>query len=144
MWIYRRRKNSQNYVNAINVTPIVDVMLVLLVIFMATAPVLKQGIDVSLPKVDGKKINVPDSNNLLDLTISRDKRFFLQGNAVDYRYLGAKLSGLYKANPKVQITIKADEKLSYGYVLEILDLVYKAGISNVAFIAENTSKEVSK
>jgi len=119
----------------INVTPLVDVMLVLLVIFMITAPMLHQGIEVALPKVEAK--NLPRrAQDPLVISINRDGLTYLDDQPVHRTKLVERLSPLLAARGDDAVFLKGDRDVSYGTVVEVLDILRKGGIVHVGMITE--------
>lgn len=115
----------------INVTPLVDVMLVLLIIFMVTAPLLQQGVDVNLPQAKGK--NLPPEERL-SIVIKKGGEIFLNDNHVSMAELSKKLAAISKLNPNV--FLKADKDVPYGLVVEVMGEVKEAGIEKLGMITE--------
>jgi biopolymer transport protein TolR len=115
----------------INVTPLVDVMLVLLIIFMVTAPLLQQGIDVNLPQAKGK--DLPPEERVT-IVIKKDGLIFLNDNPFTLPELKNKLQALSQRNPDV--FLKADKDVSYGLVVEVMGEVKEAGIEKLGMITE--------
>jgi biopolymer transport protein TolR len=118
----------------INVTPFVDVMLVLLIIFMVTAPLLQQGIPVDLPKVDGTALR--DAPGQVNLVLGRDQEIHLDDQRIEPAELGARLTALAAARPDVMLYVRADAALNYGFVAGILADVRKSRILNVGLVTE--------
>ncbi|MGO9015706.1 MAG: protein TolR [Dissulfurispiraceae bacterium] len=115
----------------INVTPLVDVMLVLLIIFMVTAPLLQQGIDVNLPQAKGK--NLPPEERL-SIVIKKGGTIFLNDTQISMDDLTKKLAAVSKRNPDV--FLKADKDVPYGLVVEVMGEVKEAGIEKLGMITE--------
>ena len=117
----------------INVTPFVDVMLVLLVIFMVTAPMMKSGVSVNLPRAETESAPAEEG---LTLTISRDRYIHLEKSIINIQLLEGKLKGYFYGKDKKIVFIQADKDLPYGYVISVLDIMKKAGIELVALVTE--------
>ncbi len=115
----------------INVTPFVDVMLVLLVIFMVTAPLMQQGVDVNLPKAKGKELP-PDER--ISLVIKRDRTVFMNDAPVSMAEMKQKLEAISRLNPNV--FLKADKDVPYGLVVEVMGEIKEAGIEKLGMITE--------
>jgi len=117
----------------INVTPLVDVMLVLLIIFMVTAPMLKMGIGVQLPQAETQ--SAPAEKGLT-LTITPDRFIHMEGQPVNINLLQIRLQQqLFNKKNKV-IFIQADESINYGYVIRVMDIAKRAGVERVGLITE--------
>lgn len=117
----------------INVTPLVDVMLVLLIIFMITAPMIQSGINVNLPSAETKAN--PSSGGLI-LTITKDRYIYMENNIVNIMLLESRIKNYFIGKPKKIVFIKADKDVSYGYVISVMDALKKAGIETVGMIVE--------
>lgn len=115
----------------INVTPFVDVMLVLLIIFMVTAPLLQQGLDVNLPRAKGRDLPTEERITLL---IKKDRTMYMNDNPVTLKDMRQKLKALSKTNPNV--FLKADKDVPYGLVAEIMGDIKEAGIEKLGMITE--------
>lgn len=119
-------------VSDINITPLVDVMLVLLVIFMVTAPMLESGIPIQLPKASGKAL--PKSESPVTLNISKDAKLFLEKEEIPFANLNSRLQQFYKTREKQEIYIRADSSLTYGFVAEVMATVKNAGINKIGLV----------
>jgi len=117
----------------INVTPFVDVVLVLLVIFLITAPMMLGGIDVRVPKTETRNIQ-PEER--LVLTVTKDRGLFLDNQPISLDRLSRVLSGMVKRNPRAAVFLKADEAVAYGAVMKVMDVIKKAGIDRVGMVTE--------
>jgi len=118
----------------INVTPFVDVMLVLLIVFMVTAPLLTVGVEVDLPKTKAGAINA-DAAPLV-VSIKADGSLYLQDAAVDAEVLIPRLKAVSNANPDVRIFVRGDQAVTYGDVLGVMGRIKAAGFEKVAFVAQ--------
>ena len=122
----------------INVTPLVDVMLVLMIIFMITAPMMNTGVSLELPQVAAQ--NVEDPEGKLVLSIAKDNKIFLGGTQVTWADLEAKL----KANERVQkessLYIEADTHLQYGVVITAMAIAKNAGVQHVMFLTDPSAQ----
>jgi biopolymer transport protein TolR len=131
----RRRNPFENKPMAeINVTPLVDVVLVLLIIFMVTAPMLQMGIDVNLPKVKSKSIDVPEEK--LVLTITGAKEIYINKNRISLSDLRIKLENIFSSRIDREIFMRADKSIPYGFVIEVMSEVRKAGVDKLGMITE--------
>lgn len=126
-----RSNRDRTALSEINVTPFVDVMLVLLVIFMVTAPLLQQGIDVNLPKAKGR--DLPPEERIT-LIIKKNGAIYMNENPVSVGEMRRKLEAISKLNPNV--FLKADKDVSYGFVVEIMSEIKEAGIEKLGMITE--------
>ena len=117
----------------INVTPFVDVMLVLLVVFMVTAPLLSVGVPVELPKAKAPVVSTPDEP--IVISIDAKNRIFIQKTAVPLENLSARLMAITGVNPETRIFVRGDRAVSYGRVMEVMGSVAEAGFSKVSLLA---------
>jgi biopolymer transport protein TolR len=120
----------------INVTPMVDVMLVLLVIFMVAAPLLTVGVPVDLPQTKAPAITEPKEP--LVITINAKNELFLQNSTVSDNELVPRLQAITKNNPQTDIYVRGDRAVSYGRVMEVMGMVSAAGFTKVSLITEQT------
>ena len=131
--VYRglRSRRSSSMLGEINVTPLVDVVLVLLLIFMVTAPMMSRGIDVSLPVADQPQIPQEDR---ITVSIRADGRVFVADQPVNIALLEDRLRGLTSGSPESVVYLRADETLRYGNVIEVVDVIKRAGIDRIGFV----------
>jgi len=122
----------------INVTPLVDVMLVLLVIFMVTAPMLKMGIGVNLPQAETQSAPAEEG---LTLTVTPDRYIHMEGQPVNIFLLETKLRQYFFRREKKVIFIQADENLNYGYIIQIMDIAKKVGVEVIGLLTEPPKPE---
>jgi biopolymer transport protein TolR len=118
----------------INVTPLVDVMLVLLIVFMITAPLLTVGVPVDLPQTKAEAI--ADPQEPIVLTLQKDGHIYLQETPVDFETLVAKLQAITENKPDTTIFVKGDKTVAYGEVMKLMGEVTTAGFSKVSLIVE--------
>lgn len=125
---------TQTALSEINVTPLVDVMLVLLIVFMISAPLMQQGIQVDLPKANAPIMNeVPDQ---LILVVDKSKRVIMNGTTLPEGTLRARLTAIAKAKPEIQVFIQADKSIPYGYIAQVMAEVKLANITRVGLVTE--------
>ena len=129
----------QSSLAAINVTPLVDVMLVLLIIFMVTAPMLQQGVDVALPEVEQAK-GLPQTKEPVVITISRKGVITVGDVKVTLGKLGPVLQQVLKKKSKDEVFLQADRKLAYGTVVKVMAEMQKAGIDRVGMVTQVPDK----
>ncbi len=122
--------NEDEVIDGINITPMVDVILVLLVIFMVTANFLKkESININLTKVQAADPNVSQS---VQVALTRDGKILLEGQETTEEKLVANLERDLKFRPNMRLTLSADEKLAYGTIMRLMGVIRKAGVSRVA------------
>ena len=132
------RRGRRNYyarpVSDINVTPFVDVMLVLLVVFMVTAPLLTVAVPVDLPKTQARSIN--QDKDPLVISIDADGKVYLQEKSMKLEDLVPKLKAVTNANAEARIFVRGDKGVAYGRIMEVMGTVSSAGFNKVALVAE--------
>jgi len=129
-----RNHNDNRPMAEINVTPLVDVMLVLLIIFMVTAPMLQMGIDVNLPRVKAKSVDVAEEK--LVLTINGAKEIFINKSRVALADLGTKLEHIFASRIEREVYMRADRNVPYGFVVEVMAEIRKAGVDKLGMVTE--------
>jgi biopolymer transport protein TolR len=130
-----RKRNDPNKAMAeINVTPLVDVMLVLLIIFMVTAPMLSMGIDVNLPRVKSKSVDVTEEK--LVLTINEAKEIYLNKTKLPLGEINSKLEAIFSNRIDREVFLRADKNVPYGFVVEVMSEIRKAGVDKLGMITE--------
>jgi biopolymer transport protein TolR len=132
--IGRSGRGRYRPMSEINVTPLVDVMLVLLVIFMVTAPLLTVGVPVDLPQTQAPPINEPKEP--LVITLNREGVIYVQESTIETDALVPKLQAITGANPDAVIYVRGDKDINYGRVPEVMSLVSSAGFRKVSLVAE--------
>ena len=128
----------------INITPLVDVMLVLLVIFMVTAPLMESGIPIQLPKTSAKALPPKEGEEHIVLNMTKDSRFFINREEVSASMLGSKLKEAFRKREKKEIYLRADESLSYGLVAQAMATVKNAGIHKIGLVTVPPETEFRK
>ena len=126
--------NKKRFMSDINVTPLVDVMLVLLIIFMVAAPMMMQGVEVNLPKTTTKNIKTEDEP--LMLTVSKKKEIFIENHRVKLESLELKIQKIFQNRREKEVVLRADKDVAYGFVIEVIAKVKKAGIDKLGMATE--------
>ena len=122
----------------INVTPLVDVMLVLLVIFMVTAPIIQQGVQVNLPQT--KSGAIPGTEEFLVVTVAKNGKIYLNDNAMNPGELGQKLAAIKKLQADKQVYLRADQDVRYGIVIKTIAEIKQAGIERLGMVTRPPSE----
>jgi biopolymer transport protein TolR len=133
------RKRRKKLMSEINVVPYIDVMLVLLVIFMITAPLLSQGVKVELPKAAAQPVENQDRETLV-LTVDRDGRYFLDDRSISPEELSRKVAAILRARPETPVLIRGDRQSNYGEVVKAMTLLQSAGAPSVGLLTEPPRK----
>ena len=128
------RTEGAQPMSEINVTPMVDVMLVLLVIFILTAPLLASSIKLDLPKTDAAK--PVDAPQFVTLVVDKTGQVFLNDQPVSPDQLKSRLAQTAGQNPDTELQLRADEAVPYGKVVEVMGVAQKAGLSRIGFVAD--------
>jgi biopolymer transport protein TolR len=136
-WRQRHKPMSE-----INVTPMVDVMLVLLVIFMVAAPLLTVGVPVDLPQ--SKAPAITERKEPLVITVNAAGKLFLQNSPVEDDELVPRLQAITKNNPETDIYVRGDRAIEYGRVMEVMGMVSSAGFAKVSLITEQPRDKVKR
>ena len=126
--------NNRRLMSEINVTPLVDVMLVLLIIFMVAAPMMMQGVDVSLPKTATRNIKTQDEP--LMLTVNKNGQIFLESHQIELANLETKVKNIFENRREKEVLLRADKDVSYGFVIEVIARVKRAGIDKLGMVTE--------
>lgn len=122
----------------INVTPLVDVMLVLVVILIITAPLLASSIRLDLPRSDAGQAT--DARKFVTVAVTRSGDLFLDDKPVSAEQLAEQLAAAARANPDTEVQLRADQAVPYGRVVEVMGAANKAGLSRIGFVAEAPKK----
>ena len=126
--------NRKGFMSDINVTPFVDVMLVLLIIFMVTAPMMMEGVDVNLPQTVAKSIKTQEDP--LILTVNRDMEISLEKHVIKLEDLETQLKSIFKYRRDKEVLLRADRDVPYGFVIKVISGVKRAGIDKLGMITE--------
>jgi biopolymer transport protein TolR len=129
---------SDSPLSEINVTPLVDVMLVLLIIFMIAAPMLTTGVDVELPKADAPRMDIDE--DIPVITVRRDQRIFLFDEEVSLDVLKERLASDERVRSVDEVFVQADEQVPYGTVAQVLALVRQAGIGKMGLVTDPVTR----
>jgi len=124
--------DSKRLLSEINVTPFVDVMLVLLVIFMVTAPMMQEGVDVNLPQAQGKSL--PSKEKRMTISITSTKEIYLNERKIELSNLEKKLRTIFQNRADKQLFLRADEIVPYGFVVKTMAAVRNAGIDQLGMV----------
>ena len=135
---FKTNRSRNEPMSEINVTPFVDVMLVLLIIFMVTAPLLTVGIPVDLPKVKANALT--DQKDPIEITVKLDGTVFLGESDVEIENLVPRLNAITDQNTEARIYVRGDRVVAYGRIMEIMSIINSAGYVKVALVAENPSE----
>ena len=135
---FKLNRSRNEPMSEINVTPFVDVMLVLLIIFMVTAPLLTVGIPVDLPKIEANALT--DQKDPIEVTVKFDGSIYLGDSIVEVKNLVPRLTAITNENTKARIYVRGDRNVAYGRVMEIMSIINLAGYVKVALVAKNPTE----
>jgi len=125
----RVRRRHTSIKSDVNLTPLIDVMMSLLAIFMITAPLLTTGIPLDLPKGDGKSVDSPEKT--LDISVDKNGKIYVANQEIKLEKLTDKITALVAEHPKIQMMISGDSKADYGRVIEVMALLRASGFTQV-------------
>ena len=139
-----RGRTGRKSMSEINMVPFIDIMMVLLVAFMVSAPMLTQGVKVDLPKVSSKPMPIPDDQESLIISIKAKGEYFLdlgehQEKATSLETIQDKVSKVVAVKPGTQVLIKGDRQVAYGSVIKLMAHLQSAGVENVGLITDPAS-----
>jgi biopolymer transport protein TolR len=126
--------NGKRLMSDINVTPLVDVMLVLLIIFMVTAPMMTQGVEVNLPQTTTKTIKTQEDP--LFMTVNKKGEIFLENHQIQMEELEEKVKSIFKYRRDKELLLRADREIPYGFVIKVIAAVKRAGIDKLGMVTE--------
>lgn len=141
MAIYKKVRVRRKPMAEINVVPYIDVMLVLLIIFMITAPLLTQGVNVDLPQATANPVEAPENTEPLVISVDADGNYYSSvgenpDDPVEPSVLAARVVAILKRNPQVPVMVKGDASANYGQVVSLMALLQQAGVPNVGLITK--------
>jgi biopolymer transport protein TolR len=131
------RTKAHEPMSEINVTPLVDVMLVLLVIFIITAPLLASSIKLNLPKTEAAQPQ--EAPKFISVVIDKEAKVYIDDKPIDPAQLAERFAAAAKANKETEVQLRADEGVAYGKVVEVIGAAQKAGLSRIGFVADPAS-----
>lgn len=131
--------NNGQFMSEINVTPLVDVMLVLLIIFMVTAPMMMQGVNVALPQTTSKPLTAEKDH--LTVTIDRGQQVFINDYKVALEALQAKMEKILEGRPDQKVYLRADSSVPYGVVVRVISQIKNAGVEKLGMVTEPVKKK---
>lgn len=131
----QRRHKKRRLMGEINVVPYIDVMLVLLVIFMITAPLLTQGVKVDLPQTKSVPLNQTDNETVV-VTVNRKGQYFIDDRPVNATELATRVAAIMRLRPQTPVYIRGDRNVAYNEVMKAMVLLQNAGVGNVGLITQ--------
>mmetsp|Transcript_571 Transcript_571/g.380 ORF Transcript_571/g.380 Transcript_571/m.380 type:complete len:143 (+) Transcript_571:491-919(+) len=135
-------RNNDKLISEINVTPFVDVMLVLLIIFMVTAPMMIEGVNVSLPEAVSGPLSSEKKH--LVVTIDKNSNIYINDYKVTVDFLQEKLDKIFEGRTKKEVFLKADKSISYGVVVKVMSEIKGAGVTKLGMLTEPSGKKSTK
>ena len=126
-------------VSEINVTPLVDVMLVLLIIFMVTAPMMKEGMKVELPEAEARALETQEQD--LTITINQDRSLDINGSPIELSRLDVILDQIRQQRGVESVYLQADKSIPYGYVVEVMSLIRSTGLTKIGLVTQPPTKK---
>ena len=135
-------RSSRKPMSEINVVPYIDVMLVLLIIFMVTAPMLTQGVKVDLPQLESAPVNMEKDQEPLIISVDSNAAYYLEtgedmGKPMELDALQGKVSMILKQNPRVSVLVRGDRHVEYGVIVELMAALQASGATGVGLVTEN-------
>lgn len=130
------QNDEHGTMSEINVTPFVDVMLVLLIIFMVTAPMMTQGVKVEVPTTDPTDSSIEQDDKSLTLSITKEGDFYINKRQFASTEMQKKLEALVKVNPDLEVQLRADAKVSYEKVAQLMTMCANAGITKIGMVTQ--------
>jgi biopolymer transport protein ExbD/biopolymer transport protein TolR len=131
------RGSSPQPMSDINMTPLIDVMLVLLVIFIITAPLMSSSLRLDLPKTDAARPS--DTPAFIAVSVDPQGRLFMADKELDAAALAERVAEAARSNPQTEVQLSADQAVPYGRVAELIGIVQKGGLTRIGFVAQNAA-----
>lgn len=146
MAVYKKVRVRRKPMAEINVVPYIDVMLVLLIIFMITAPLLTQGVNVDLPQADANTVEAPENTEPLIISVDAEGNYYSSvgenpDEPVEATVLAARVVAILNRNPQVPVMVKGDASANYGQVVGLMALLQQAGVPNVGLITKQPENQ---
>ena len=135
-----RRRSNHGTMSDINVTPLVDVMLVLLIVFMVAAPLMTTGVPIELPKTEAKPLPTPSEP--LTISVQADRKVFIDKTEIALGDLAAKLQALAKNGNDEQLMVRGDTAVPYGAIMEVMGVLNSAGFTKISLVTSPAEKVV--
>ena len=137
----QRKRQRRKPISEINVVPYIDVMLVLLVVFMVTAPLLTQGVAVNLPEAPSEPLKISDNQEAVIISVKADSSYYLDvggdpDQPVSLELIASRIGKIMRASPTTQVMVRGDKLVSYGVVVQLMTVLQAAGVPNVGLISE--------
>jgi biopolymer transport protein TolR len=126
--------DGKKFMSEINVTPLVDVMLVLLIIFMVTAPMMMEGVEVNLPQTKTESIKTQEDP--LILSVNKKGEIFLENHSVKLEDLGKRIETIFRYRKEKEVLLRADKEIPYGFVVKVMAEVRRAGVTKLGMVTE--------
>ena len=133
-----RRRSNHGTMSDINVTPLVDVMLVLLIVFMVAAPLMTTGVPIELPKTEAKPLPTPSEP--LTISVQADRKVFIDKTEIPLAELAAKLQALAKNGNDEQLMVRGDTNVPYGAIMEVMGVLNSAGFTKISLVTSPAEK----
>ena len=134
-------RRERHIIREINLVPLIDVLLVVLFFYMIVSPMLSRGLDVNLPKSEANTVKPEDR---IVLTVTRNQEVFVEKERVDVSRLKAVLDSIRKTKPLINVYLRADRDAPYGAVVQVMDIVKRAGIDRLGMVTESAGGETGK
>ncbi|MDT8311110.1 MAG: protein TolR [Methylophaga sp.] len=146
MALYKKVRVRRKPMAEINVVPYIDVMLVLLIIFMITAPLLTQGVNVDLPQAVANPVEAPENTEPLVVSVDADGNYYASigenpDDPVEPQLLANRVAAVIRNNPQVPVMVKGDASANYGQVIRLMALLQQAGVPNVGLITKQPESQ---